>query len=141
MLVWGFFSGMQKIRVTEFIMVQLVQVGAWLDAAEVAVSGWQDSAGMCCLCNLGTMCSSGHIPCRLQFWFCACLNLLIHITRGLKSLQRLESPAWKTRKGTGPWVTLKTFLNATPGTISDSRLRVHKRKTIEKEVQGRWHGL
>lgn len=119
-------------------MVQLAQVGALLEAAQVAVSRWQDSSGMCWLCDLGTMCSSGHTPCRLQFWFCACLNP--PYPRGFRSLRRLESQAWKTQKGTGPWVNLKTSLNATPGTISDSRLSVHKGKTIEKEVQGRWDG-
>lgn len=41
---------------------------------------------------------------------------------------------------TGPLVNLKTGLSATPGTISDSRLTLHKGETTEKEVQGRWDG-
>lgn len=41
----GFFSGTQKNRVTEFITVQIRRVGALLEAAEVAVSRWQDSSG------------------------------------------------------------------------------------------------
>lgn len=38
---------------------------ALLEAAQAAASRWQDSSGMCGLCNLGTMCSAGQILCRL----------------------------------------------------------------------------
>lgn len=40
------FPGMQHIRSTELMMVQLARVGAVLEAALVAVSRWQDSSGM-----------------------------------------------------------------------------------------------